>query len=155
MTPTFQGEVQLRRWSESSTQGVQVTFALADAHDLEPLKIKSGKRFMAVLVEIGNDETPVQYPPGAVVPADKDFKSALGPIAYWLVLRCDDPEFWAFLRAEGGYPNCDSKLGAEAAVKQILMVTSRKLVDGNPEIERRCKALIMHPYQKWLVRRSG
>lgn len=157
MTPTFQGEVQLRRWSESSTQGVQVTFALADSDELGPLKIKSGKRFACVLVEIGDDEKPVQYPPGAVVPADKSMTPTVGPLAYWLVMRCKEPEFWAWLNYEGWPSNVDvtSSEMAGDVVKKILGVESRKDVDSDPEAETRFHVAIRQPYQKWLVRRSG
>lgn len=131
-----------------------MTFALADADDLEPLKIKSGKRFMAVLVEIGDDETPVQYPPGAVVPADKDMKPAIGPGAYWLVLRCREHDFWAFLNHEkaGDVTNAED---AALLVKFLLGVESRKEVDADPRKQRLFDSLIRHPYQKWLVRRSA
>lgn len=144
MTPTFQGEVQLRRWSESSTQGVQVTFALADADDLEPLKIKSGKRFMAVLVEINDDETPVQ-PQG----------EPIGPLCKWLVLRCKEPEFWAWLT--NAYPKHDFQAEAHATefVRHLLNIRSRKDLDVDRAAEERFHELIRHPYQKWLVRRSG
>ena len=60
MTPSFQGEVQFRRYSDTSTQGQQVVFAVEDREALEPFIGKEGKRFMAVLVEIGDDEQPVE-----------------------------------------------------------------------------------------------
>lgn len=146
LTPTFQGEVQLRRWSESSTQGVQVTFALADSDDLEPLKIKSGKRFMAVLVEINDDETPVQ-----------PLSEPIGPLCKWLVLRCKEPEFWAFLGDEFRLGRATPVSDAECSsvVRSILMIESRKEVDANPEVEKTFHETIRQPYQKWLVRRSG
>lgn len=154
MTPTFSGEVQLRRWSESSTQGVQVTFALADADDLEPLKIKSGKRFMAVLVEIGDDEAPVPPSPDVRIPTS--VKEPIGPLAKWLVLRCKEPEFWDFLTSE--FPNgpaIHSEPDAADFVKELLGIASRKEVDTNLGAESTLHADIRHPYQRWLVRRSG
>lgn len=139
MTPLFQGEVQLRRWSESSSQGVQVTFALADSDDLEPLKMKSGKRFMAVLVEIGDDEQPVQPP------------NRIGPLGLWLVQRCQDPEFWQWLNAELSY-FVSSEEHAAKAVKHILGVESRKDVDGNPEAVQCFHSYIRKPFQEWLAK---
>jgi hypothetical protein len=142
--PTFQGEVQLRRWSESSTQGVQVTFALADSDELGPLKGLSGKRFMAVLVQIGDDEQPIPPGPGQ-----------LGPLAYWLVLRCNEPEFWAFLAAEvvpGQVVNNSEQAGR--IVKSLLGVQSRKGVDGSKIAETRCATLLRGPYSRWLLRRG-
>lgn len=143
MTPLFQGEVQLRRWSESSSQGVQVTFALADSDDLEPLKMKSGKRFMAVLVEIGDDETPVEPP-----------KEPIGPLCKWLVMRCAEPEFWTFLNNEKGGPAIDKQSEAEHFVKHILGVTTRKEVDTDKNKTFLLDTVLRHPYQRWLVRRG-
>jgi hypothetical protein len=60
MTPAFQGEFQFRRYSDTSTQGQQVVFAVVDREALAAFIGKEGKRFMAVLVEIGDDEQPVQ-----------------------------------------------------------------------------------------------
>lgn len=147
--PTFTGEVQLRRWSESSTQGVQVTFALADSSDLDPLKAKSGKRFMAVLVEIGDDEQPV---PPASQPRQR---TEVGPICQWLVMRCNEPEFWNWLSFEN--PNAQPVKSAVAAgdlVKQILCVESRKEIDGDQRAEREFHKFIRGPYSKWLMRRG-
>lgn len=153
MTPTFQGEVQLRRWSESSTQGVQVTFALADADDLEPLKIKSGKRFMAVLVEIGDDEQPAHDPK-----LNPLLNREVGPLCKWLVMRCEEPEFWEWLGSQiinGKKCQASTAEHAKEAVCYILNITSRKEVDGNPEVESYFHEAIRRPYQHWLVRRQG
>ncbi len=144
MTPTFQGEVQLRRWSESSTQGVQVTFALADADDLEPLKIKSGRRFMAVLVEINDDETPVQPQ-----------SEPIGPLCKWLVMRCAEPEFRAWLSSVFTAMTIKDEADVKALVLDLLGLTSRKELDGNPTAEAKFHQKIRQPYQMWLVRRSG
>lgn len=67
MTPTFSGEMQLAGWRESHTSGAVVSFWLPDSSDLEVFKGLtarkgniSGHRMMAVLVEIGDDEQPVE-----------------------------------------------------------------------------------------------
>lgn len=67
MTPTFQDEVQLAGWSETHTGGPKVTFWLQDAEQLAVFKAltarkgnTAGHRFACVLVEIGDDEQPVQ-----------------------------------------------------------------------------------------------
>lgn len=121
LTPTFQGEVQMRRWSDSSTQGVQITFALPDASDLEPLKAKAGKRFMAVLVEIGDDEQPVQPPR----------KDTRGPLCREACELCAMPEFqeWAHERAD--YEGLPSEASAKAAILSICDVDSRKELDSD------------------------
>lgn len=75
----FHGEVQLLRWSETSTNGATITLALADPADLERFKLmtlkkgqQAGQRLMAVMVEIGEDERPVV----AAVPEPEGFGKA-------------------------------------------------------------------------------
>lgn len=156
MTPTFQGEVQLRRWSESSTQGVQVTFALPDSDDLEPFKAKAGKRFMAVLVEIGDDETPVE---------PKAARSAIGPLCALAVQWCKSREFFDWLapvfdRFQGGSAESAldiSRASATAgsrdafcrvAVLAMCGIDSRKELDTNPEAAEKFHRLIRGPFYK-------
>jgi hypothetical protein len=77
----FQGELMLSGWSDSHTGGSKVTFWLPDDADLDIFRmmtVKKGKtagqRFMAVLVELGDDEKPVgdvdYFPPEAVAAAE-------------------------------------------------------------------------------------
>lgn len=72
MTPAWQGEVMLLQWGESSTRGRTVTFLLPEDEDQHPFKTHSiragkraGSRFMAVFVEISDDETAVDSKPSA------------------------------------------------------------------------------------------
>ncbi|WP_203234331.1 hypothetical protein [Burkholderia mayonis] len=69
ITPTFHGEMQLAGWSETHTGGCKVTFWLPDPADLEAFRTLTvrkgnvaGHRFMVAMVEIGDDELPVQRP---------------------------------------------------------------------------------------------
>ncbi len=120
--PTFQGEVLLRRWSNSSTQGVQVTFALADESDLEPLTAKTGKRFMAVLVEIGDDEQPAEptAPPG--------------PLCKRAVSLCQSEAFHKYANVRNDYE-------AGQWLKGQCVVESRKELDTDPEAGRAFRAI--------------
>lgn len=92
--------------------------------------------------EAKSDEQPVQ--PVSV--------PKIGPLGYWLVCRCNEPEFWAFLN-ELGYV-CNNGADAAAIVKIIAQVKSRKDVDGDAGAEYRCNQSIRYPYQKWLLRRG-
>lgn len=152
-TPTFAGEVQLRRWSESSTQGVQVTFALADSADLDKFKGLDGKRFMAVLVQIGDDEQPVLNTPKT---GDLKQREPLGDLCWRAVQWCKEPEFWAFLKQTICNPGSEisNETDARYVVQAVCCVESRKELDTNPEAARKFNQLIRGPYQRHLIARG-
>lgn len=161
LTPTFQGEVQLRRWSESSTQGVQVTFALAESGDLDKFKGLEGKRFMAVLVQLGDDELPVvdQAKPSTGAgsgqrPTAKSAKSStpLGDLCWRAVQWCKELEFIDFLNQQE--PGIDSEHDAAAYIKRVCGVQSRKELDTNPAARSLFNGCIRGPYQKHLMARG-
>jgi hypothetical protein len=139
VTPTFQGEVQFRRYSDSSTQGPGVYFGLAEREALEAFIGKEGKRFMAVLVEIGDDEQPVQR------------KDTRGPLCREACDLCELPAFQRFAAGVNYWPKGDS-LNAEQCKSYILQacaVASRKELDadslkGAMFIER-----IRQPFMRW------
>ena len=85
--PRFAGELQFRRYSDTSTQGPSVVFGLHDRDDLQAFVGMEGKRFSAVLIEIGDDEQPVQAP-------DKPKGGELAKLAGRF---CQNQEFWLFL----------------------------------------------------------
>ena len=147
-TPTFQGEVQFRRYSDTSTQGASIVLALSDRDELSSFIGKEGRRFMAVLVEVGDDENPVEAPK----PIRTDPK--IGTIGYGLVMRCNEPEFWAFLNSEHDGDEIDNANDAALLVKHLFGVQSRKEIDGNPKLERFFHESIRGPYSKWLIRRG-
>lgn len=147
-TPTFAGEVQLRRWSESSTQGVQVTFALAESSDLDKFKGLDGKRFMAVLVQIGDDEQPVE--PGET--RNKKEREPLGDLCWRAVQWCKEPEFWRWMCSMNLM--CDSEDAASRFVKSVCGVGSRKDLDTDKEAARKFHQYIRGPYQKHLIARG-
>jgi hypothetical protein len=136
LTPTFQGEVQMRRWSDSSTQGVQVTFALPDASDLEPLKAKTGKRFMAVLVEIGDDEQPVQPP------------VQRGPLCIEACEYSRDPAFWKWAGVT------DENAAAEW-IKRRCQVDSRKEIDHLRYAADLFRNDVRVPFMRWQRQQRG
>lgn len=154
-TPTFAGEVQLRRWSESNTQGVQVTFALAESADLDKFKGLDGKRFMAVLVQIGDDEQPVDVRNSDIKPGkSRNDREPLGDLCWRAVQWCKEPEFWDFLNLNfpGAQVVCEQ--GAKQHLELVCLITSRKELDVDPEAARRFNQLIRGPYQKHLIARG-
>lgn len=84
-------------------------------------------------------------------------KEPIGPLCKWLVVRCGEPEFWAWLNAEGA-PSADlitNEAEASEVVKFLLCIDSRKEIDSKPEVEAHFHRAIRQPFQNWLVRRSG
>nr|WP_279091364.1 hypothetical protein [Comamonas thiooxydans] len=169
-TPTFKGELQFRRYSDTSTQGQQVVFAVADREALECFIGKEGKRFAAMLVELGEDEQPVSANP--LIPKNSCTKpelkrEPLGDLCWRAVQWCREPEFAYFIgpvyyrEFPGGLPGTPviptdgpMEVFTKFAVQKLCGVESRKELDTNPEAARKFNQLIRGPYQKHLIARG-
>ncbi len=156
-TPTFAGELQLAGWSESHNSGCKVTFWLQSSEELEAFRAltvrkgnTAGHRFMAALVEIGDDEKPVEPPEKTA----KQPREPMGDACYRTVMWCQDPEFWKFL--ESHYPDAiiNNAIHAAEYVKTVCDVVSRKELDTEPEANRLWHEKIRGPYSKWLIARG-
>ncbi len=150
MTPTFAGEIQLAGWSESHTSGCKVTFWLSSPDELEAFRAltvrkgnTAGHRFMAALVEIGDDEKPVE-------PEPKAPRAQMGDACYWTVMRCQESQFWDFLtdRFEGA--TVRSSVEAAEVVKHVCSVNSRKDLDTNQAALMLWNNEIRKPYSEYL-----
>ena len=144
VTPMFSGEVQYRRYSDTSSQGQQIVFAVADREALEPFIGKEGKRFMAVFVELGDDELPVE----PVKPAVK-----VGPLCREAVGYCVMPEFAAWLRTVD-YP-VESPADIRGALLNIVGgVESRKDLDTFIYAGERFVDRVRIPFLKYMRNRE-
>ncbi|QMV32387.1 hypothetical protein 8G_00069 [Ralstonia phage Hyacinthe] len=149
ITPTFSGEVQLASWSESHNGGCKVTFWLQSPEDLDAFRAltvrkgnTAGHRFMAALVEISDDEQPVQ--PESEAPKG-------GQLAKLAGMLCDQPDFWAFLNwcdANGGQI-ISSAEDAANFVREVCGVASRAELDHNHYAAERFHMEIRLPYVRW------
>ena len=173
LTPTFSGEVQFRRYSDTSTQGTQIVLALADRESLQSFIGLEGKRFMAVLVQIGDDELPVDPRNSGDVPKpgkSRNDREPLGDLCWRAVQWCKEPEFYEFIapiydRALGGqgFGTGDICVGRDVATREdfcrhavlvLCEIQTRKELDTNPEAARKFNQLIRGPYQKHLIARG-
>lgn len=134
--PTYSGEVQFRRYSDTSTQGQMIVLQLADREALKPFIGLEGKRFMAVLVAIGDDEQPI--------PPPTPRKQKQGPILTWLVQRCKEPDFMAW----ACQPGIVSEANAAAWVRKACGVKSRTEIDGNAAAEHLFETYVRKAWMK-------
>jgi hypothetical protein len=106
-----------------------------------------GTRFACVLVEINDDETPVDHKS-----QERDKWRDLGP-AKQAGMRCKEPTFWAFLSEEHGGPRVHDEESAAALVRDICGVGSRSDL-GKPGHQHARAAWhdLDFAYQAWKVR---
>lgn len=134
----FQGELMLLNWAESSTRGRTVTFLLDDdgeSHPFRDFTIRQGKRagqrFMAVLVQIDENEQPVQ-------------QRRTG--AQRAAVLCKDPEFWAWATARQFEP-VNGEDSARQFLLQHLGIESRSEIDKSADVAEKFERNIVIPYE--------
>lgn len=117
--PAFQGEVMLAGWSETHNGGAKVTLWLQDPSDLEAFRSmtvakgkQAGQRLACVLVEIGEDERPVQDPKLSQQAAQLCYS---GMFRTWLATQVFD--------------DCTTEAAATTALKRHLAIESRRELD--------------------------
>lgn len=128
MNTTFAGEMQLAGWSDTHTGGCKVTFWLQSQEDLDVFKAlttrkgnTAGHRFMAALVEIGDDEQPVQ--------PVKDELPKGGPLAREAAELCRTEAFQAWML-------CETEQSAAAEIREACGIRTRAELDSNEAAAR-------------------
>lgn len=133
----LEAELQLRRLSYTSNNASSATFALHD-EDWEKLKGCEGKRFMAVMVEIGDDEQPL------ITSIDEEKKSnkakGLGLLA---IQWCKNELFWEWC----GMP---SEEMAREYVLKACGVEHRNMIDESERASHLFNNWIRIPFSEWL-----
>jgi len=156
ITPSFQGEMQLAGWSETHTGGCKVTFWLPTPEDLDAFRAltvrkgnMAGHRFMAVLVEIGDDEQPVQQQPAADEPEPEKLNGcALAKLAGMWTTK---PDFWEWIRLQG--VACENAEEAKETIYCTCKVTSLTELDHYDGPRIAFQERIRKPYMHWLETR--
>jgi hypothetical protein len=136
----FQGEVQLLGWSETNTRGRTITLQLDNSTEGHPFATavsksgkKSGTRYQIVMVEIGDDERPVEKTPSQMA-----------------FLLCKDRAFQHFLN-ERSFATVDSEDSARACICEGCGVTSRSQLDTNPAAR---SAWLQQFYNPWTAKQA-
>ena len=149
MTPAtaFQGELMLAGWSETHTGGAKVTFWLPDAESLDTFRTMTvrkgntaGQRFMAVLVELNDDDTP--KPQEADKPKGGTLAQSAGEI-------CGTEEFQQFVDSRYGYvKRTANQHEAAVYIRDVCRVNSRADLDHSPT-GKQLFAQLMADYRDW------
>lgn len=142
----FRGELQLLRWSETSTGGATVTFQLADVGDLDGFKDltlakkgMAGQRIGAIMVQVDDD---VEQAPEVVAPKVKP-----GDLCIVACNFCKDPLFWRWV-SQSQY-ECRTEKHAKEWIYGVCDVESRKDLDTNRIAMTRFLTLIREPFLAW------
>jgi hypothetical protein len=109
-----------------------------------------GARFACCLVEIGDDETPVDH-----VAEDRDKWRELGATKQ-AGIRCNDPVFWAYLAEELHFPPIADADMAAACVREHCRIESRSDFSkpGFHEQRERWHRLD-YAFQAWRTKENG
>lgn len=118
-------EAQLKDYGESANAGCWVSFRLPTPEDLEVYRgqdrsgrnARTGKRYTLMLIELNDQEEPVQAEP-------KTYK--LSQIAG---AKCNDPNFRAWLQAEYEEPFPDAEAAA-VFIRASCGIESRAMLDS-------------------------
>ena len=154
--PTFSGEVQFAGYADGSRGGPRVTLRLADRADLEKFVGMESKRFMAVLVEIGDEEQAVEpaAKPQAAQPARRE---RMPPLCEWAVLACGSEPFQRWAAGHPDAPKYRKEKPAETAKAAVLFfagIESRRELDTDARAAQALHALVRKPYAAWLALQS-
>ena len=156
---TYHSEVRFVRSAHSSKTGTTITLALPDSDELSKVAGFDGKRYMLALVEIGDDEQPVQQPSppevGYTPPTpDVPAKPKGGALAKLAGRWCQDPMFWAWLETDP-LNAARSTTGAAACVYALCEIGSRADLDHNQEAAEKFHRLIRGPFIKYMASRGA
>lgn len=140
----FRGELQLLRWSETSTGGATVTFQLPDVRDLNGFKDltlakkgMAGQRIAAIMVQVEDDIEQTQPVP----------KQRIGDLCLMACTFCADPDFQHWAHTQNG--ECQTEAEAKQFILDVCLIDSRKELDADKTAGALFHTAIREPYLKW------
>jgi hypothetical protein len=150
--PCFTGEVMLAGWADTHNGGAKVTLWLADDHDLECFRrmtVRKGKvagqRLMCVLVEIDEQENPVNQEL-----ADMATKRKPSAEAHLVIMGEHFQRYFRENIRVGQTSTADwDAERIRAAVKSRIGVASLAEIDRDPAARKRYHDLIWLPFSEW------
>ena len=159
MKADFNEEVMFAGWNENHKTGAKVTFFLKDSASLEAFRTMTvakgktaGQRLAMCLVEIADDERPVQRTQALdpIAQAEAIQKApALTGLALLAVQWCKEPKFWEWL-----YERYQQVILGENEAKELVCfecgIQSRKQLNTNKSAADYFNRLFREPYMEWL-----
>jgi hypothetical protein len=129
-------------WRETHSSGATVTFLLSDVADLDAFRLATvkkghvaGQRYMAVLVEVGEDELPVKQHPSSS--------------AHLLLTGSDFLNYARAMAPKPGTRDHWDSARARAWAKYVIQVESLAEIDTDPSARLRFERLIRVPFAEW------
>lgn len=108
-----------------------------------------GTRYQCVLVEVSDDETPVDH-----VAKERDKWRDLG-CTKQAGIRCKEPLFWAWLREAHGWQVRDEEAAAEAVRDMCGVVSRAELSEPGCHAQRVLWHQLDSAYQAWRIAEHG
>lgn len=147
----FNDEVMLAGWRETHSGGATVTFWLPDSSTLDVFRgmtirknNTAGQRLAMCLVEIGDDEKPVEAP-----------KATVGPLCMLALQWCRSPVFYAWIATVDPKWVMTQEHGMNEALSRRwlcdqLNIESRKELDTSHIAGEMFKSHIRAPFMSWM-----
>lgn len=113
-------------------------------------KTKQGARYVMMLVEIQDDETPVNQQNRRRIEKEELIKG--GPLSKRAGILCNDPDYLGYLILQKHIAKGEKKAMVEAAevyVRDMCGVTTRKLLDQDKEAARKFRVFVLEPFIRW------
>lgn len=150
-------ELMLANWQDSSASGHSVEFWCPPPdegmHVFEGFE-RNKDSFMAALVELDDDEEPIDQSARAVVEeAEKSPQRRSQRLSQVAALMCQNRSFLEYIvRDEPGHPYLPTKEQAADWMRKQLGIGSRSELDRNPAVAARFHEQIRKPFVTWQER---
>lgn len=147
-------EVQLADFGETAASGPYFKVRLPDPDELAVFrgknranKNKQGTRYIAMLIEIQDDEIPLDQGKRARLEEAEEKKG--GALSKNAAMLCKDPQFISYLNnVKPG--RAWNEVAARAYVLSVCEIQSRRELDHNQRAAQRYTSFVKGPFLEWV-----
>lgn len=152
----YHDEVQLLGYGETDTSGPYIKLRLQDPADLSIFRgkdkrttTKLGQRYQVMLIEVGDDEEPVDQ---SAVKNAQAAEIKGGPLAVRAARLCREPEFYNYVSRTAWYKHKANYPTPETACRGFILnycnISTRKTLDHDASAAAAFK-VILGEYLRW------